>query len=107
MPRNKEFDYEEKLEVAKDLFWKKGYAATSMADLVDAMHINKSSLYQTYGSKHDLFLKSLVRYLKEKEKAYEQAASRSENPLEAVKNVISDFLKTVLQHKPSGRKPDN
>ncbi len=97
MPRNKEFDYEEKLEVAKDLFWKKGYAATSMADLVDAMNINKSSLYQTYGSKHDLFLKSLIKYLKEKEKAYEKAAGKSEDPLKAVKNVVSDFLNTVLQ----------
>ncbi len=97
MPRNKEFDYEDKLEVAKNLFWKKGYAATSMADLVDAMNINKSSLYQTYGSKHDLFLKSLIKYLKEKEKAYEQSAGKSEDPLKAVKNVVFDFLNGVLQ----------
>jgi TetR/AcrR family transcriptional repressor of nem operon len=44
------------------LFWEKGYEATSVQDLVEGMGINRFSLYDTFGSKHDLFLKALDRY---------------------------------------------
>lgn len=82
MPRNKEFNYDEKLTVARNLFWKNGYHATSMNDLVDAMKINRSSLYLTYGGKHDLFLKSLNHYIQTKDKQYSGAAGKSKDPLE-------------------------
>lgn len=45
-----------------NLFWQKGYAATSMADLVDELGIGKKSLYDTFGSKRDLYVKALRRY---------------------------------------------
>jgi TetR/AcrR family transcriptional repressor of nem operon len=44
------------------LFWEKGYEATSVQDLVERIGINRFSLYDTFGSKHDLFLKALDRY---------------------------------------------
>jgi len=97
MPRNKEFDYDEKLKTARDIFWKKGYNATTMNDLVDAMQINRSSLYLAYGNKHDLFLKSLTNYIKRKDKQYSQAAKKSEDPLEAVKNIIYSVFESALQ----------
>jgi TetR/AcrR family transcriptional repressor of nem operon len=97
MPRPKEFDYDEKLRVARNLFWKKGYTATSMNELEKALQVNRSSLYQTYGSKHDLFLKSLSNYLDTKEKDYERAAVSRKDPLEAVVNIIRSVLKTILR----------
>lgn len=97
MPRNKEFDYDEKLKTARDIFWKKGYNATTMNDLVDAMEINRSSLYLAYGNKHDLFLKSLINYIQKKDKQYSQAAKKSEEPLEAVKNIIYSVFESALQ----------
>jgi TetR/AcrR family transcriptional repressor of nem operon len=45
-----------------ELFWEKGYEATSIQDLVDNMEINRFSLYDTFGSKHQLFLEALDRY---------------------------------------------
>lgn len=45
-----------------EVFWAKGYEGTSMADLLEAMELSKSSLYETYGSKHELFLAALDRY---------------------------------------------
>ncbi|UCH28886.1 MAG: TetR/AcrR family transcriptional regulator [Myxococcales bacterium] len=45
------------------LFWEKGYSKTSMADLVDASGVHKSSLYSAFGSKEELFSKILRRYL--------------------------------------------
>lgn len=44
------------------VFWARGYDGTSLCDLMDAMGISKSSLYETFGSKHDLFLASLDHY---------------------------------------------
>lgn len=98
MPRNKEFDYDEKLKLARDLFWQKGYNATSLHDLLDAMKINRSSLYLTYGSKHELFLKSLSNYNQKKDKQYRQAAEKSEKPLEAVKNIIYSVCESAVQN---------
>ncbi|TRW27140.1 TetR/AcrR family transcriptional regulator [Flavobacterium zepuense] len=97
MPRNKEFDYDEKLKTARDLFWKKGYNATTMNDLVDTMQINRSSLYLAYGNKHDLFLKSLTNYIQKKDKQYNQAAQKSDQPLEAIRNVIYSVFKSAVQ----------
>lgn len=44
------------------VFWSKGYGATSMHDLTAAMGLSKSSLYDTFGSKHDLFLETIEYY---------------------------------------------
>ena len=44
------------------LFWRKGYGATSLQDLVGAMGLSRSSFYQAFGSKHQLFLTCLERY---------------------------------------------
>ena len=62
MPRHKEFDREEVLLKAMMVFRDKGYEATSMQDLVDHMKINRFSLYETFKSKHELFLEALQAY---------------------------------------------
>lgn len=62
MARTKDFDEDEVLKKAVDLFWLKGYNATSMQDLVDGLGISRSSLYDTYGDKHSLFIKALESY---------------------------------------------
>ena len=62
MPRLKKFNEEEVIDKAVQVFWAKGYEATSMQDLVDAMGIQRGSLYATFGNKQQLFLKSLDRY---------------------------------------------
>ena len=64
MARTKDFDENEVLAKAIQLFWHKGYNATSMQDLVDALGISRSSLYDTYSDKHTLFLKALESYQK-------------------------------------------
>jgi TetR/AcrR family transcriptional regulator, transcriptional repressor for nem operon len=62
MARTKEFDQEEALDKAMNLFWERGYEATSIQDLVDATGVQRQSLYDTFGSKHEIFLSSLTRY---------------------------------------------
>ena len=62
MARTKDFDETEVLAKAIKLFWQKGYNGTSMQDLVDNLGISRSSLYDTYGDKHQLYLKALQSY---------------------------------------------
>jgi TetR/AcrR family transcriptional regulator, transcriptional repressor for nem operon len=62
VPRTKEFEPGEALDAAMQLFWRKGYEATSIRDLLDGMGIGYGSLYNTFGDKHTLFLASLDRF---------------------------------------------
>jgi TetR/AcrR family transcriptional repressor of nem operon len=62
VPRTKEFEPGEALDAAMQLFWRNGYAATSIRDLLDGMGIGYGSLYNTFGDKHTLFLASLDRF---------------------------------------------
>jgi len=62
MPRVKLFDEKEVLSKATELFWKKGYHATSIQDLVSFLGINRGSLYDTYGGKKELFDKAFQLY---------------------------------------------
>ena len=55
MARPQEFDTAEALYKAMDVFWRKGYEATSLADLLDATGLSKSSLYATFGGKREFF----------------------------------------------------
>lgn len=62
MGRSKDFNEQEVLQKAMCLFWEKGYNGTSMQDLVDGLGISRSSLYDTFGDKHQLYLKALESY---------------------------------------------
>lgn len=57
-----EFDPDSALETAMQLFWTQGYEHTSMQDLLNAMNLSKSSLYQAFGSKQKLFRQCVARY---------------------------------------------
>ncbi len=62
MARTKTFDEQEVLKKAMTLFWKKGYHATSMQDLVDCLGINRASLYDTYKDKESLYRQAIILY---------------------------------------------
>jgi len=62
MPRPKSFDPETVLTQAMSVFWEKGYDAASISDLTAAMGINRFSLYDTFGDKHELYIKALDAY---------------------------------------------
>jgi len=59
MARPPEFDRTKTLEAAMKLFWSRGYTATSLADLLDAMNIGRSSFYASFGTKRTLFMECL------------------------------------------------
>jgi TetR/AcrR family transcriptional repressor of nem operon len=62
VPRTREFDTEAAVDAAMELFWARGYEATSVDDLVARLGIGRGSLYAAFGSKHALYLPRLDRY---------------------------------------------
>lgn len=61
--RPREFDIDEALDRALDVFWQKGYEGTSLDDLTAAMGISRPSLYSAFGKKDELFRRAVERYI--------------------------------------------
>ncbi|MFI0353453.1 TetR/AcrR family transcriptional regulator [Actinomadura sp. 9N407] len=66
MARPRNFDEERAVDAAMRAFWAAGYEATSTQDLCDATGLGRSSIYNTFKSKHDLFERALRRYMEVK-----------------------------------------
>ena len=89
MSRPKEFDKEEALRQAVTVFWRKGYDGSSLPDLIEAMGISRSSLYETFGNKESLFKEALAFY------GQEQALCRLSDALsekKAIREVFRDHF---------------
>ena len=63
MPRPRTFDESDVVAAARDEFWSRGYAATSIDDLTTATGLGKGSLYGAFGDKHGLYLRALDDYI--------------------------------------------
>ena len=98
----KQFDTDEALDRAVQLFWEQGYEATSMQDLVHAMGINRASMYQTYGNKQALYLASLERYA-EKILAHVTALlDKPGTPLANLRDLFVHVIEQSLEGKMQG-----
>lgn len=62
MARPREFDVDQALDRAMNVFWTKGYEGASLQDLLDAMNIARGSLYKAFEDKHSVYLAALDRY---------------------------------------------
>ncbi|SDS14622.1 transcriptional regulator, TetR family [Paenibacillaceae bacterium GAS479] len=62
MARQREFDEEKALDAAMQLFWEKGFEATSLSDLTSRMGTQRPSIYSTFGDKKGLFEAALRKY---------------------------------------------
>lgn len=62
MPKTKQFDEADVLQKARSVFWKQGYNGTSMDELVQATGLSRSSIYDTFGDKHGLYIAALKSY---------------------------------------------
>lgn len=100
MARPKEFDVDASLERAMNLFWLKGYEATSLDDLLEHMGIGRQSLYNTFGDKHRLFLATLERYRRDR---LERGLVRLEAP-DASVNAIREVCNAAVEFYGSDRR---
>jgi TetR/AcrR family transcriptional repressor of nem operon len=86
MARPREFDMHEALNAAMSEFWERGYEATSLDDLLNAMGLTKGSLYKAFGDKHNLFLMSLQDYL---DRLFETMKQSVDSGSDAVQSLIA------------------
>lgn len=99
MARTKVFDEETVLNKAVDLFWEKGYNDTSAQDLVDSLGISRSSLYDTYGDKYQLFKNSLLQYRKKFAGAMIAMIDTSTDFEKTLKDIFQYVVTESLQQK--------
>lgn len=86
--RTKSFDREAVLKQAVYIFWRQGYDGTSMSTLVKEMGINRQSMYDTFGDKHQLFLLALQTY-------YEMTKTEIKTKLTSATD-LEDALRTIF-----------
>ena len=99
MPRVKLFDESEVLEKAMNLFWKQGYYATSIQDLVNNLGINRASLYDTYGGKKKLFESAFSRYQKSNSEAIVRYLEKYEDVREGLKKLFTMAIEQSISDK--------
>jgi TetR/AcrR family transcriptional repressor of nem operon len=96
MPRPREFDSSVALERAMQVFWSKGYEATSLDELCEAMALSRSSLYAAFGDKRALLLRALEHY---SARGSERIAKNLDNgkPIrEALAALLDDFIAAIV-----------
>ena len=102
MARVKEFDPEVALRRAMELFWRQGYEATSIADLIAHLGIAKASLYATFGGKHDLYLAALDRYIRHPDPDPVEVLSGTGPVLPAIQTLLDIYAGPGPVDRPPG-----
>lgn len=100
MPRTKEFEPEAALHSAMELFWRNGYEATSMRDLLEGMGIGRGSFYDTFGDKRSVFLAALDRFERTRTAWVIEALEGSEPPLESIRYVFERTVDGLVGFEP-------
>jgi TetR/AcrR family transcriptional repressor of nem operon len=95
--RLKEFDETRALDAAVDCFWQRGYGATSVRDLTDAMGIGGPSLYNAYGDKRALFRRSLERYANRSMRERIARLEARHQPKQAIRAFIAEIIDRSLK----------
>jgi TetR/AcrR family transcriptional repressor of nem operon len=94
MPRTKKFDKTEVLAAAASIFQQKGYNGTSMDEVLRATGLSRSSLYDSFGDKHNLYIQSLEYYKQNNQALSDKIEEKPVNGLQKI-----DFLfKNVVDH---------
>lgn len=101
MGRTKDFNQDEVLLKAVYLFWNKGFNGTSMQDLVDGLGISRSSLYDTYGDKYQLYMKALESY----KNTYGNTLSNFNTESLTAKAAVAGLLAMAANNIPDSRQP--
>jgi len=95
MARPKEFDTTEVLNKALEIFWYKGYEATSIQDLTKHLGIGRQSLYDTFGGKRQLFFAALKRYTEQKTTYVVSILEKTSSGKAAIERVFRELVKTL------------
>ena len=92
MPKEKLFEEDEVLKKAMLIFWEKGYKATSVEDLVQGLGISRSSLYDTFKGKQELFDRVLDIYRKSHEEGLKNFMSQQEDVIAGLRMIFQKVI---------------
>ncbi|MEZ9820750.1 TetR/AcrR family transcriptional regulator [Shewanella sp. 10N.286.45.A1] len=92
MAKNAKFNREQVVEKAKDLYWEKGFHATSMRNLQDVIDMRPGSIYATFGSKEGLFKEALASYTQAGIEQLAQSRTEASSPIEALKAFMKRMI---------------
>ncbi|CAI6040545.1 HTH-type transcriptional repressor ComR [Paenibacillus sp. JJ-100] len=95
MARAKEFDTEQVLRKATSVFGAYGYEGTSLSILLKELGIARQSLYDTYGTKHDLFVSALKFYVQQKTEASVLLLERSTSVREGIQHLFDEAVNVL------------
>lgn len=97
MSRPPTFDREKKIEEAMDLFWEQGYETTSVQDLVDHLNLNRSSLYNTFGGKDELYLEALDHYCRRDVRTLRQQLQNAPTAIRGIRQAFTSIAKRATK----------
>ena len=92
MARPRSFDPDEALDLARDVFWRKGFQSTSLDDITAATGLAKPSLYAAFGDKNAMFLKVLERYHASIVADAERILNEGASAREAIERWLTGFV---------------
>ncbi|MET9545543.1 TetR/AcrR family transcriptional regulator [Streptomyces sp. NPDC006627] len=99
MARPRQFDEQDAVVRATELFWRRGYHATSVRDLGDELKLTPSSLYRTFTDKHTLFLRALDHYRATESTQAERLLDADGRP---IRHVLRDWMLWLVTCPPDG-----
>jgi TetR/AcrR family transcriptional regulator, transcriptional repressor for nem operon len=100
--RPKIFDEAQALQNATNLFWEKGFDATSTEDLIRTMGLQRGSFYHSFGSKKDLFINAFLRYETLSFVELRRQLQSSTQPMNVIKAIFYDLIKCSLEEHNKG-----
>ena len=92
MARPREFDEVKAISQAAAVFWRKGFADTSIGDLEDALSMGRQSIYNAFGDKRSLFLLALDQYYQNASEPLQLAFSGDALGLEAIRRYLEGVI---------------
>ena len=100
MARPREFDTDEVLDKAMQLFWHEGYERASLSELLKAMGIQRSSFYNSFGDKRHVFIRSLKQYMtRVNDDFIIKTLYESEHGLSGIEAVFKNYVESFARDK--------
>lgn len=102
MSRTKSFSERDALEKALDVFWQRGYRGVGLTELLNGMGIARQSLYDTFGNKRQLFIKTIEHYRDTRLASALALLERDGSPTQNVKDLTRFFEQLALDKRARG-----